>query len=293
MVYKKLIELIGKFSNGLEFERHDKFGWLTSNLELLGSGLYCKVCLKFKQRIDCIKELCDKLRIKITPINITVENEQIVELISQHTFGVSEFECVKAFYDSIKEVIKTLVECGMQNDTENEQENLTQHETTLENVNESNSQELCENSCDVNNDGDKSKEIEQCPVVEDDAIKNSGNNEQQGDDENIQNEQVSNTLGGNEDKAASEVDVLNEPEASDANENNIDNVAEGENGNEGTLVETDVNLDNNATKGNQNENETNQNEADSPENPNDIADQSAKEAAEEEEVGGEGQSTEG
>lgn len=276
MVYKNLIALICKFSNGLEFEWHEKYGWLTTNIEVLGSGLCCKVCLKLKQSVDCIRDYCDKMRIKITPINVTTENEHIIELTNRHTFGVSEFECVKEFYDTVKEIIKILEECGTQNDMESEKQNETQHETALESAIELNSQESGEKSSEVNNEnneGDKSKDDEQSPAVEEYTAKNVENNEQKGDDENLQNEQVSNTVLGVGDEATSEE---NPPVDSDMNENNTDNLADGEQVIKDTPLDTNKNFESNESEANQNENTTNETEADSPEKPNVTEDQSVK-----------------
>lgn len=278
-VYKNLIQLIGQFSNGLEFEWHEKYGWLGANLEILGSGLCCKVYLKLKQSVDCIKEVCDKLRIKITSIKMT-ENEQIIELTNRHTFGVTEFECVKEFYDSVKEIIQTLVECAIENHMENE----TQNEAALEIVNESKAQELCENADEANNEKNEGEENEQSPVVEDDTAKNEGSNEEKGDAENAQNEQVSNTKEDNEEKPSNEENVINPPEVSDTNENKTDNLAKGDKANEDTLDETNENPEN-ESEANRNGNETNQSEENSPEKPNDTEDQSVKESTKEKEEG--------
>ncbi|XP_055314171.1 protein-arginine kinase-like [Sitodiplosis mosellana] len=287
VVYKNLIELIGKFSNGLEFERHERYGWLTTNLELLGTGVRCKVCLKLKQSADCIRDVCEKLRIKITSIKITAENEHFIELTNRHTFGMTEFECVKAFYDSVKEIIQTLVECGTQNDTENEMhkdtENETQNETNVGAVNELNSLKLCKNTSEANdekNESDKSEVDVQTLAVEDDPPKNEENNEQQKcDEENVQNEPVSNTEEGNKENPSDVENAINPLEASDTNADNTDNLDEGENVNEDTPDETNQNAETIENEANQNGDETNQSETDSPEKPHGTEDQSAEAAA--------------
>lgn len=279
MVYKNLIELIGKYGNGLEFERHERYGWLTTNLELLGTGLCCKLCLKLKQSaFDCIRNVCEKSRIKIIPIHITEENEHIIELTNRNTFGMNEFECVKAFYDSVKGIIQTLVKCGLQSDVQNEMlesqkgtEN--ENEIHLETENKSNSPKVCENTSEANddkNEGDKSVENEQSPDPDDDATKNGENNEQQkGDEDNVQNEPVSNTEKSNVENPS------NKENPHRTSESDTDNLDKGEKVNEDTVNETNQNAETIECEAKQNENETDQNQNEiNSEKPNDIEDQS-------------------
>lgn len=165
-----MIATVGQFSNGLEFERNDKFGWLTANIETLGSGICCKICLKLKQPVECIEEICETSRIQMKPIKKEI-NGYIVELTNRCTFGMSEFECVKAFYDSVKEIIQMTAENEVQNN------------------------ERCENASDANIQAieiEKEAKNEQTTVVDDNEAKNEECNDSKVDEENHQNE-VSNT----------------------------------------------------------------------------------------------------
>ncbi|XP_031621141.1 arginine kinase-like [Contarinia nasturtii] len=255
-VYKNLTDLVDKFSNGLEFERNERFGWLTANIEALGTGICCKIRLKLKQTTDCIEEICKKLRIKITPIE--VENECIVELTNGgRTFGVSEFECVKVFYDGIKEILQILSENQVHAETNEE------HKTVIE----SNSQEPRENENEVNNEvsnADVKMENEQS-VVENDATKNERNcDEPKAEGENIPIE-LSNTDEGNNEKSQSDENVANLPQTSDTNDDNINKMSV-----EAEQIEKDT-IENDETQANQRETEA-------PEETDDTDKQSVEEA---------------
>lgn len=283
MVYKNLIELIGKYGNGLAFERHERYGWLTTNLELLGTGLRCTVCLKLKQSADCIRDVCEKSRIKITPIRVTEQNEHIIELKNRNAFGMTEFECVKAFYDSVKGIMQTLVECGLQSDVQNgmqiemretQKGTTNDNETNVEAETQSNSPKLCENPSEGDkNEGDKRVGNEQSPAVGDDTTKNAENNEQpKGDEDNVQNEPVSNTQEGNLENASNEENAANPHEPS---ENDTDNLDKGEKVNEDAVKGTNQNAETIECEANQNENETDQNQNEiNSERPDEVEDQS-------------------
>lgn len=108
-----MIELIRKFGEELEFQRHNTFGWLTTNLQLLGTGIYCKAQLKLQFSEDYIKKVANQTKMKIHSINSSEietdeDNKLIVELTNWQAFGISEFECVKLFYDGIKDFIQKL-----------------------------------------------------------------------------------------------------------------------------------------------------------------------------------------
>lgn len=251
LVYQNLVQLIGKFSNGLEFERHDKFGWLMTNLEMLGTGIRCKINVKLKQPVDCIKGICEKNCIKTTQNAHDVGNEFILELTNQKTFGLSEFECVKAFYDGVKEILQILAESE------------SKTETIDSNSNETISQELVGNSDETINEAcgsEENAEIVQLTTVDEDTAKNVANNEQK--IENAQHEQVTSAVEGNEEKPQSEENALNSSEPNETNKDNSSepndtNLAQGEN----AAAENDG-----ANTNESNENETNQQKIDDNEN---------------------------
>lgn len=191
-----MIATVGQFSNGLEFERNDKFGWLTANIETLGSGICCKICLKLKQPVECIKEICETSRIQMKPIK-KGENGYTVELTNRCTFGMSEFECVKAFYDSVKKIIQMTAEIEVQNN------------------------EPCKNAGEANIESievEKEAKNEQTTVVDDDEAKNEECNDSIVDEENHQNE-VSNTEEDNNEIQR----VTNPTDVANIIEDNFDN----------------------------------------------------------------------
>lgn len=254
VVYKNLIEFAEKFSNDLSFERSDRFGWITANLQTLGSGICCKIRLKHDKSIDCINEICTKNGIKVTSIDEnTADNVHFIELSNRRTFGVSEFECIKSFYDAFKEAIEIL------------ENNELVEEIPDKIVNDLNSKQTG-NSEETNNKPNDTVDTDENISIEDSTQKNDEHNEvkaTENNEKNVQNEQLTNESDKDEDeKPLNDKNLGNsiEPNA-DANENNTDNLAEGEKSNEG---DTDsVNNKNDETEANLNE--TNQNEANSNE----------------------------
>lgn len=134
MVYRNLIALIDKFSNGLDFERSDRYGWVTMNVSQLGTGVCCKIRLKLQHNAQHIEDVAQKLGLKTNSMDANqCENGFIiVELTNQRTFGMSEFQCVQQFHDSIKKFVEM-----MENDIA-EESNVIDTPIMCKNSNESN-----------------------------------------------------------------------------------------------------------------------------------------------------------
>lgn len=284
MIYKNLIALIGKFSSGLDVERSDKFGWLTNNLEILGTGICCKAILKLKQPIERIEKTVEKSKVKIASINATeVENEQIVILTSQPSFGLSEFECCKSFYGNVKEMLETLEETNNENGDEQNEINSQEarevaNETEVsagarQEVEEEKNQESPPPLEDIPNEAENNEQI--IDENHDDNGENAQNpnenaaesTEDNKNEENEQNEQTMSADENNEGKLATNEKIANPFESNNANENNTDNLAEGEKVDGGDKAENNETITN----------ETNQ-ETDAADKPNNTED--AKEEAE-------------
>lgn len=117
-VYRNLKLLVEKFGEALKFERNDKFGWLTSNLNRLGTTLSCRI----KYRLDgmpiaCLRNICQIYQIEIRLLN-ALDGGQAVELSKQAPFGLTEMEYVKNFYGHLKQVLGAL-ESGNEKSPEN------------------------------------------------------------------------------------------------------------------------------------------------------------------------------
>lgn len=252
LVYRNLIELVAKFSGGLDFERNDKLGWLTTNLELLGTGIYCKAYLKLQHSENRIKSVAETSGIKVTSIDVMqtgneLENGFNVELSNRKVFGVSEFECVKLFYEGINKFLQML-------------ENGEVQDETVDEPNEMDSKVACEIDSKAN-EGDVTGETEQPISVENDAPKDGepkSDTENQNNDENVrgventantendQNEPLTNTeevneendKGNNEGKPSGDenVPIPSEPN----NEDDTDNIAEGEKVNDEKLENNEI-----------------------------------------------------
>lgn len=270
VVYKNLIEFVEKFSNGLSFERSDRFGWITANLETLGSGICCKIRLKHDKSIDCINDICTKNGIKVTSIHEnTTDSVHFIELSNRRTFGLSEFECIKSLYDAFKEVMEIL------------ENNETVEEIPDKNVDDLNSKQP-ENSDETSNKPNDTVDTDGNIPIEDSTQKDDEHNEVKAteeNEENVQNEQLTNESDKDQDeKPLNDENMGNstEPNA-DANENNTDNFAEGEKSNEG---DTDSgNNKNDEKEGNlseTNQNEANSNETETSDKPNDTEDQNTQ-----------------
>lgn len=181
LVYRNLIALIGKFSNGLDFERSDKYGWVTMNINLLGTGICCKIRLKLHQNAKHIETVAQKSGIKfnIMDANQCENGFVIVELTNQRTFGLSEFQCVQQFYDGIKKFMEMMENVEMQNDIAEKSNEIDAIELS-KNVNESN-----ENNIDG---------VEQPAANENDTPNQDEQGEREIDTEKNENDETENTV---------------------------------------------------------------------------------------------------
>lgn len=269
LVYKNLVKLIQTFGSDLEFERNDKFGWLTSNLESVGTGICCKIRLKFKQPFDSLEKICNESHIKINSFNSN-DTENVIELTNLRAFGFSEFECVHVFYESVKRILQIL------------RENEAQIKSIQQNTNESNSPEVDDNRNEVNNENNGNEinaENEQLANVASENVENDEMKiEEKTDDEtqekteveNASNEQMANEETVNNEKLDEE-NVTNAPEPIASNEN-TDNLAER------VIKGNDAIENDEANPNDTNENEANQNETETPNKPDDTANQVVNDA---------------
>lgn len=94
--------------NNLSYKRNERYGWLTVNPFNLGSAVHCRVRMHFNEQIciNSLKEICEKLDIQIEVMDDC--NECTVDFVNDKVFGFSEFDCMKTFYDSMKEIIETI-----------------------------------------------------------------------------------------------------------------------------------------------------------------------------------------
>lgn len=220
-----------KFSNQLEFERSDRYGWVTMNINLLGTGICCKIRSKLQHSLDHIENIAQKSCVKINSIDANeCENGFIVELINQRTFGLSEFECIQQFYNNIRKFMEMI-------ETQND---------TIEKSNEIDTRELCENANELN-EGNVNADINgtENPAANENNIPNQDeqsepkiNTEKHEIDENIgkvgmddiNNETLGNIEGNIEGKATAGDggNTTNILESNNANEHNADNTVENE-----------------------------------------------------------------
>lgn len=248
LVYRNLITLIGKFSNGLDFERSDKYGWLTMNINLLGTGMCCKMRLKLQHTTEHIENVALKSGIKINFMDDANQCETgfIVELTNPRTFGLSEFECVQQFYDGIKKFMEMIENVGMQNDIAEKSNEIDTHELckNANELNESHENEIASeqpaaNESDTPNqdeegereiDTEKHENVENAEHVEDiDGIKEAEIVDNVDTAQSDPNEEATidgKTTAGDEDNAVNILDPNN------TNENNEDNTVENEIANE-------------------------------------------------------------
>lgn len=244
LIYGNLIELVRKFSHGIDFERSDKFGWITANPKLLGTGLQCKAHLKLQHSEGRIKKAAEGSKLMMIPIEETQsENELIIELINQRSFGLSEFECVKLFYDGIKEFLRILNCDDDQGDTdEKTNENVAQEPSEKANEIDSNNVDVETEQQNSNKDSDsKSNENDETKINNenpDENVENADKTEiapSERTDEPVNNDEIT------VEKPSSDENNTNPLELNNiTNENNTDNSAEGENVNEVNLQNNEI-----------------------------------------------------
>lgn len=281
-----MIELMTKFSNGLDFERNDKFGWLLSNLEILGTGIRCKAQLKLEHSEDQIKLVAEQSGIIVTSIVTALtgkENEVLVEFTNRKTLAVSEFECVKLFFDGIKEFILTLEKGEIQNDESNELDPQNQHNNSKEENTKLNETDgVSENETPASIEDITSKIDENEEVQKND-------NENQNDEDNVpgvealdtcgteHNAEIDPTTNTENNNSGNDDDIENNDEKPSSNEN-IANLESNDEVNAENEIESEqvMELENIRSEAT----ETNQNEMDSSEPPNDMEDKGETKAEE-------------
>lgn len=115
MVYENLVNLIHKVDDKLNFDWSDKYGWLTINPFNIGSSIRCKVRIQYAGATEALAKFC-----KLNDIQLVILSEndaQIVEVTNGKVFELSEFDCLKLFYDNLTALIEMLA--NEQNDQEN------------------------------------------------------------------------------------------------------------------------------------------------------------------------------
>lgn len=247
MVYRNLIALIGKFSNGLDFERSDKYGWLTMNINLMGTGVCCKIRMKFEQSAQHIENVAQKSGIKINLVDANqCENGFIIaELTNQRTFGMSEYQCVQQFYDGIKKFMEMLENVEMENDIA-EKSNVIDTPELCKNANESNESNIEGAEQPAANESDTPNQDEQGEQKID--------TEQHETDENVENaERIENTENNEKAEIVDSADTAEcEPNETLAN---AEEIIDGK-----TTADDEDNAANILVPNDTNENNTNENE---------------------------------
>lgn len=269
---------MGKFSDGIDFERSDKYGWVTMNINLLGTGICCKIRLKLQHSLDHIENIAQRSGIKINLIDANqCENGFIVELINQRSFGLSEFACVQQFYKNIKKFMEMMETVETQNDTVEKSNEINTCESN-KNVDESSEANV---EADINetenptaNENDTPNQDEQSEQkIDTENPENVGNAEMVDTNidtaQNDSNEAVANTEGNIDEKTTDGDNTTNILESNNTNEHNTDNTVENE------MVEEEKKMDEIAETA---PNEPNEMENIAPEQPIPTEDQDIKEA---------------
>lgn len=102
MAYEHLVNLIRKVDDKLTFDWSDKYGWLTINPLNIGSSIRCTVRIRYAGEMAAIEKFC-----KLNDIRLAIGDERsgdggcFVEVSNGKVFGLSEFECLKLFYDNL------------------------------------------------------------------------------------------------------------------------------------------------------------------------------------------------
>lgn len=203
-VYRNLKLLVEKFGEGLNFERNDKFGWLTTNVNQLGTTLSCRINIRLDNKpIECLMKICQKYQIKIRLLN-DLDGAQVVELSHNATFGLTEIEYVMTFYGHLKEVIGVLESGNNEENAENNCDDNTVNDTNTDKESEpdpNQSTESDENkvekiSKEKENAGPNDIEDVEQPMLEKTMGQNDENEEIQPEDpnENIECLEITNEV---------------------------------------------------------------------------------------------------
>lgn len=106
LVYGNLINLIRKVDDKLSFDWSDRYGWLTINPFNIGASIQCKVRIHYVGENAELKKFC-----KLNDIQLVIGEEngkKIAEVTNGKVFGLSEFDCLKLFYDNLVGLVEFL-----------------------------------------------------------------------------------------------------------------------------------------------------------------------------------------
>lgn len=228
--------------NNLSYKRDERYGWLNVNPFNLGSAIHCHIRMHFNEQIciNSLKEICEKLNIKMEIIGDS--NERTVELVNEKVFGFSEFDCMKAFYDSVKEIIQT-IEKGIET-------------TVLENEeNDGEQPAVSDGGTQEHNSNDKTQDIETVSAVENVEIEQTIEEANEEINENVAANNNDNSQDEQNDQPTNVDDNnLNKNHNSDENNEQL------ESNNENTEIEEPTNIDANLNDENDIENSEKNNE---------------------------------
>lgn len=216
-VYRNLKLLVEKFGEGLKFERNDKFGWLTTNLNRLGTTLSGHIKFRLGNKpIECLKNICQKYKIGIRLID-DLDGAQVVELSSQASFGLTEIEYAKTVYGHFKEVLDVL-ESGNEESIENDCDGDTVNDTNPDKELDPNENETNQNAqSDENKVEKKSKEKDDASPNEIEDVEQPMTEKSIGQDEEIEEIHPYDPNESNENENIECPEITNEAESKEKN----------------------------------------------------------------------------
>lgn len=239
LAYRNVIALIGKFGNGLDFERSEKYGWLTKNINLLGTGLCCKIRMNLQHTVEHIETFAQKSGIKINSVNTKQSKDgfNIVDLTNRRTFGLSEFECVQQFYDGIKRFLEI------------QTVNVEPHADTVEDSTEIDTNKLCANANESSDSHKSEVDVDEAKQHAESNLSNQNaaneqkiNVEAHESDGNVEEADVvdnTDTVQANTNEPSADVEETNDGKSAAADEDNTTNELEPNNSNENNADNTE------------------------------------------------------
>lgn len=229
-MYQNLVALVTRLSDRLEFARHEKLGWLTTGPANVGTTLLCQVILKVNNPVEYLKEICGARNIDIESLESCgeqkcEENERFVRLKNQRNFACTEFECIKMFYDNLKEVIQAIDGNTEKQTDANDSGAMEANETV--NEQENNNENEPSGACDAENG-------EKVDIPETNEPNESTTNEDNNNaEEDKENDETANIENAEEEKADEGATADNNDNNQQETENeNAEQAIEQENANE-------------------------------------------------------------
>jgi protein-arginine kinase len=103
-VYERIIRAMNKINQSLEFQQHQRLGYLNFSPMNIGTALQVNIHIKLShlEKLNQLIDLCQKLDIHVENTN----QKNIFNLSNIIRLGRTEFHIIRSMWDGIQQVIE-------------------------------------------------------------------------------------------------------------------------------------------------------------------------------------------